>query len=86
MAERLGARTFILELTYIKICIRDFMSSNVLRTGEQQELTVLRAASNRSAKLQARSMAFHWASVSLAPDVVVAVTTTLIIIAGGRTP
>lgn len=48
--------------------------------------TCLRASSNLSARLQAFSMAFHSFSESRLPDVVDAVTTTLIIMAGGSTP
>lgn len=48
--------------------------------------TFFLASSKRSARSQARWIASHSASVSCRPDVVVAVTTTLMIIAGGKTP
>ena len=48
--------------------------------------TFLRASSRRSARSQARSTACHAASVKGWPELVVAVTRTLIITAAGRTP
>ena len=48
--------------------------------------TFLRASSRRSARSHARSTVFHAASVRGWPEVVVAVTSTLMMTAGGRTP
>lgn len=48
--------------------------------------TFLRASSRRSAKSHARRTDCHAASVSGFPDVVVAVTSTLIMTAAGKTP
>jgi len=83
MADKLGASTFIRELTYMNI-FRDV--SDDARSTTSKERTFLRASSRRSARSQARSTTAHSGSESCLPGVVVAVTTTLMMIAGGRTP
>ena len=83
IADRLGARTFILELTYMNICNDEGEESD----GEGKiQPTVLRVSSKRSARSQACSTAFHRTSGRGWPELVVAVIKTLMITAAGSTP
>lgn len=90
IADRLGASTFILELTYMNICHNAVNKHRSYRILKGRNIlidhTFFRASSSLSARSQALSTAAHSESESGWPAVVVAVTMTLMITAAGNIP